>query len=110
MGYRVTIAEEACPHCGHYPEPALAVSHTYNVAPMFYLAFGPDGLKSLDGKSKDSALKILEPALKYFTANAEYLRTVEPANGWGSYDGALRLLRDIRDALESGQNLTVTVS
>lgn len=88
---------------------------TYNVDAMFALALGDEHAGVRNGA--DVVLHRKEPALERFVGRRcsdcydELVRAVarmevdpgaflelEPANGWGSYDGALDYLRRLRDA------------
>jgi len=82
-------------------EPATVAdcgNYTYNVADMYYLAMPSGGLCGLDGLSGEAALPVINGGLKYMTENANELRKLNPKNGWGSYDGAVKFLTGIRDA------------
>ena len=68
-------------------------NYTYNVAPMFRLAFGTeDGVRTLHGKAGAEAVPLIADALAYFTAHREELRALNPENGWGNVGGARRFL------------------
>ena len=70
-------------------------NYTYNVSPMFYAAFGDDGLRSLHGKTGEEAAPLISAAMEYFREHESELRAMNPANGWGNYEGAHRFLGKI---------------
>lgn len=73
-------------------------SQTYNVAPMYRLAFGcDDGVKSIRGKTCAEAAPLLDQAIAYFEAHREELEALNPSNGWGDRKGALATLRVLRE-------------
>ena len=72
-------------------------NYTYNVSPMFVRAFAgtpieKDGIRGLNGMTAQKAVPILAAAIAYFQAHEAELMLLNPHNGWGNYDGALRLL------------------
>lgn len=86
------------------PEPATvfeAGSYTYNVSPMFYLAFGKcgfgDGLRSIGGKVGREMVPVLESVSSFLRSpdNRERLKAMEPENGWGNLEGACRFVDEI---------------
>lgn len=71
-------------------------NYTYNVAPMFFKAFeSKEGIRLLDGKEGKVALKLIENALEKMENEEEY-RFLDPSNHWGSYEGAIGLLKTLR--------------
>lgn len=94
-------------------EPATVrtgLGYTYNVSPMFYDAMGGEGIRGLDGKLGRDALPLLRSAIEKMAGNPEKYRAMNPENGWGNYDGALRLLRDLLEWCESAPLATLVVS
>lgn len=58
------------------------------------------GLTGLSGLSCLIAAPILREGLRYMAEHETEMRELEPANGWGSYDGAIRYLSRILGACE----------
>lgn len=90
---------------------------TSNIGGMYYAALpGPypgggryngtgesrpsGGLPGLSGLPCADAIPILREGIAYMNANANEMRTMEPENGWGSYEGALSYLCKILAACE----------
>lgn len=71
-------------------------NYTYNVSPMYYSAFGGDGIRTLNEMKGIDAAPLISAAIRKMIANAMEYRAMEPANGWGSYDGALELLYQLQ--------------
>lgn len=102
-------------------------NYTSNVAPMFRAAipiarvdggrYGGEGLPgpvtgiiSLSGLPCRDAAVTLREALAYFDANSDALRAMNPANGWGSYDGARHFLGKCLRACEDHPSGVFAVS
>jgi hypothetical protein len=80
-----------CPTCGQSPD---RLSPTYNLGQIFRLALQPltNGIYSLEGMTGFESLPILEVARERMDARQEEFRALEPANGWGSLDGARKTI------------------
>lgn len=92
------------------PEPAYLTdwNYTSNCAPMWRAA-GAD-LAQFDGKAASECLPVLDAAIAEMAANPAKYRAMDPANGWGSYDGLLPDLRELADQFRSHPRATVRVS
>jgi hypothetical protein len=72
-------------------------NYTYNVSPMFYDALAcRDGIRGLDGAKGKDAYPLLAEAIAKMEADPAKYRAMNPKNGWGDYDGALKLLRELK--------------
>jgi hypothetical protein len=69
---------------------------TSNVAPMYHAA---DHLwiGDLNEKPAKEVIGMLRPAIAYMETHPEEMRKLEPENGWGHFESALKFLRDILD-------------
>jgi hypothetical protein len=56
------------------------------------------GLSGISGLQCDVAADILDRAIRYMYVNHKKLGALEPDNRWGTFDGALGYLIDIRGA------------
>ena len=102
---------------GEYPaEVEECGNMTSNIGGMYYKAMpGPyagggryngtgdpepdrGGLPGLSGLSCSDACGILKRGLTYMEEHEPEMRAMEPDNGWGSFEGALKYLRGIYDA------------
>jgi len=77
---------------------------TYNLSKMFYSACEAIGAPIAEGESFHSTwIKLpthqikpfLLPVLKEIQAKPEIYKPMEPSNGWGSYDSAIRFLAKV---------------
>lgn len=79
-------------------EPATvgeAGNYTYNVSQMYYDVLGGDGLRGLHEMVCAEALPLINEACAKMVADPEKYRAMNPPNGWGDYEGALRYLQGI---------------
>lgn len=81
---------------GEYPESVGEwYNYTYNVSPMFRLAFGGNGVNDLSGLTGEVAAPFLDEAIVYFHEHMDEMRDLNPSNGWGNAEGALRFLENL---------------
>jgi hypothetical protein len=77
--------------------PGIGFSETYNISSMYYAAFQgtrleKKGIRGFSDLGSKEALPLLENAIRYFQEHEDTLRSLNPANGWGSYESALEVL------------------
>lgn len=85
-------------------------NYTYNVAPMYRLALSDDnGIRSIDGKRADGCVPILKHAICVMEASPDQFRALNPENGWGNYEGALKILKQLLDACQKMPKATMRV-
>lgn len=96
MSYDVTLLADL-----GGPEPVslglLDENYTWNVYPMFHAVVG-NGPNDWDGKPASEAAEICGRILSAFAADPEKFRAMNPANGWGDFEGAREFIRRIQDA------------
>jgi len=84
---------------------------TYNLASMYYKCIDKElGLKKLDNMSCKEALPIINTAIIDLLNNADEYRKLNPSNGWGSYEGLLSKLQEIRNCCENNSDGIINVS
>lgn len=127
MSYDTKIIHPPCSHCGRSDESIDAGNMTSNVGPMYRAVLpGPyagggrydgvgepeprGGLPGLSGLPVAVALPLLRQAVIDMEARRDELLPLEPANGWGSFDGALGYLREIADSCEKAPDGFVAVN
>lgn len=66
---------------------------THNLTPMWREAGCYEALYRSDGATAESVVDCLDRALADMTARPAVFRSLNPENGWGSYEGAIRFLR-----------------
>jgi hypothetical protein len=75
---------------------------TYNLAKMYYKCIDKEkGFRKLDGMNCKEALPIVENAIRDMLVNADEYRKLNPENGWGSYEGLLATLQEMRNCCEA---------
>ena len=119
-------APQPCPTCGHVEsvdesDDDSVGNPTYNLTPIFDLALTgedlpnpevpepsvvlfrtktdrPRGLRLLSGKTGRESLELLGAAMDRFADERmrERLIALEPENGWGNVDGAVKVIRKMR--------------
>lgn len=87
---------------------SLDWNYTYNVQPMTAKA-GLRSLNMLDGVPAPVAVLALEMVIDRMAAAPDEYRKLNPANGWGDYDGFLKRLVELRDHLLLVPKATVRV-
>ena len=84
---------------------------TYNLADMYYKCIDKDkGLKKLDGMNCKEALPIINNAIQDMLNNADEYRKLNPKNGWGSYEGLLSRLQEMRNCCENNPDGIIDIS
>lgn len=95
-----------CPHCN------LTVgdlNYTHNVREMWIKAGCYDALYNSDGKKASETLPILHQAILHMSNNGPEYIQLNPANGWGSYEGALKFLKEWREICEQHPDMLIGV-
>lgn len=87
---------------------ALDWNYTYNVQPMTAKA-GLPSLNLLDGVPAPVAALALDALIDRFYREPGEYRKLNPANGWGDFDGFLDRLQKLRDHLWMVPKATVRV-
>lgn len=81
---------------------------TYNLADIYYKCID-GGFKSLKEKTCKQALPILNKAIENMIENEKEYRKLEPSNGWGTYEGLLEELRELRACCEENPDGIIEV-
>jgi hypothetical protein len=68
---------------------------------MYYQAFGEKGIYTIDNNPVKESIEILQLAIENMRNNPDYYKTMNPPNGWGDYEGALKVLTDLLDACKT---------
>ena len=85
-----------CQHCGSCLLETF--NYTYNASPMWYAIFPEDTyMVQIDGMSGDSAIYVLNVAIKRMEEQENEIRNVDMS---GSYSGFLEFLRTLLIASE----------
>ena len=73
-------------------------NYTYNVSGMWYAAIPETGIRTHYGETGRDAVPILRRIREFMEDNRDELLSMEPENGWGSYEGALQFVTDLINA------------
>jgi hypothetical protein len=92
MSYDIRMTVD---HGDGYKTRVADFNVTYNLAPMFRAAGLPESVRSLYGLSGTEAQDLLRETRARMRRKPDYFKTFNPENGWGSYDLALRLLKEM---------------
>ena len=84
-------------------------NYTCNVSPMYVDAMGVS-LSYFDGKAAKDCVKLLAQGVKNMLDDPDKYLAMEPENGWGHYEGALRYLSKLMNACIENPNATIEVS
>lgn len=93
----------------HIVKTILDINYTFNVAPMFQLALGKDGIKQLNELNREEAIELLKVGIKDMKEKPEIYKKLNPKNGWGNYEGALDVLVKILEALQHSEDTYVNI-
>ena len=106
MSYDVSLTiktgkeETEVTDCGNY---------TYNASSMYQHAMGAS-LGEFNGTSCKTAIPILKRGVKEMINNPGIHRALQPENGWGNYEGALKFLETILSNCEKYYKCTIRVN
>lgn len=90
--------------------PGWLGNMTSNVAPMWQLALNGVPLKAFHRAPCVEAAGPLAAAVRRMEADPDTYRALNPPNGWGNYDGALRYLRTLAEACAANPACRIEVS
>jgi hypothetical protein len=83
---------------------------THNVSTMWVEAGIYDSLYNSHGLKAGSIIFNLEEGLQKMTENPEKYKKLEPDNGWGTYDGAIKYLEEIILACKNNKKGIIHIS
>jgi hypothetical protein len=84
-------------------------NYTANVSPMWTRALG-EPLADLHGRTAGGVVEQLDRAIAAMQAAPGEYEAMNPANGWGRFEGALNYLRDLRAACAEHPKTQIRVS
>lgn len=87
----------------------LSANMTWNLRPMFADVNNGDGPQEWDGKRAGDVAEILTRTLTAFDADPDRFRAMNPANGWGSFEGAKEFAQEVLSACLMAPNAIVKV-
>lgn len=94
------------------PEPVylnlLDVNVTYNLTPMF-IAAGGSSPRDWNDKPASEVREQCLAVLTAFNADQAKFEALNPANGWGDFNGARAFIQEVADACAKAPRATVRV-
>lgn len=84
-------------------------NYTSNVSAMWAKALGHQ-LRDLHGRTASEATENLARAVADMAACPDLYEAMNPANGWGDYQGALNYLTRLYDGCRRWPDSTITIS
>lgn len=86
------------------------LNYTYNCGPMFGKANNGIGLsEALDGSIAKDAEILLRRVVCEMVNNPSDYQKLNPANGWGSYEGFMKFLLDFAEECRKYPNATISI-
>lgn len=73
-------------------------NYTKNVSNMFRAAIEDIGLKRFHGMGAEFAILLINKAILKMQSDPERYKKMNPENGWGDYEGALKVLQNLHAA------------
>lgn len=84
---------------------------TSNVAPMWRRALHEAGedirLRDTEGRTAGEVLPLLRRAVTHMEGHPGVYKAMNPANGWGDYEGALNYLRGVAELCQRHPKTTL---
>jgi hypothetical protein len=71
---------------------------TGNLCPMWTKAGIYEALYESKGKRAKEIIQVIESGIKDMETKPEEYKVLNPKNGWGDYDGALRWIKNLLEA------------
>lgn len=89
-----------------------AQSVTGNLDDIFIRAVGQDGLRGLDGEPVADVASQLRRAYRHISdpANRNEYLALSPRNGWGSYEGAMQIIRELLELCTENPDGVIRIS
>lgn len=94
MSLDIWLNLPACDHCGRDESGVYSGNITYNLGPMWREAGLPYS-DEIEGKTAGELVPALESGLVELEADPARFKTMNPSNGWGSYDGLVEFTKRI---------------
>jgi hypothetical protein len=94
MSLDLWMESPLCEKCGHH-DSGESFNCTYNLGDMWREVYPGEGLVEIEGMSGRVAELKVKVALDALKSDPERFEKLNPANGWGSYEGFVRFLENI---------------
>ena len=84
-------------------------NYTGNVCPMWNKAGVCDTLYTSSGKKASEITEVIRKGITAMKADPDEYKKLNPDNGWGNYEGALKFLEDLLRNLEEWPDSTIAI-
>lgn len=84
-------------------------NYTWNVSKMYVEAIG-HSLSYFDGKKAFESVDLLAKGFCEMRDHPDKYKAMNPENGWGNYEGALKYLKSLLNACVENPDATINVS
>lgn len=85
-------------------------NYTYNVSGMFRKALGGDGINDFHGLKCGECIMKLQDGIKHMEENPKEYEMLQPANKWGNFEGALKVLQNLLNSCIENIDGTVKIN
>lgn len=110
MSLDLYLVGARCEHCNRDGETFFDLNVTHNLTGMWSKAGIYDALYMSDGQRAGDHLPALEKGLADMLLNKEDYELLNPPNGWGNYEGAVRFLQSVIEGVKEHPDATFSVS
>ena len=110
MSLDIYLVDGTCSHCGRGGGPLASKNITHNVTPMWHHVGVYSALYMSDGLTAAQTLPALLAGIEHMANAIDECRAMNPPNGWGNADGALRWLKEWAASCAEYPSATIRVS
>lgn len=114
MSLDIYVEYPPCEHCGSdghsvevMDDEAVRLNYTHNVSDMWRKAGCYEALYRSEGVKASILLPTLRQSLAHMQDNPKEYLPLNPPNGWGSYEGAMKFLERVIAVLARHPNALV---
>ena len=108
MSWDIELHRSACCHCGHEVHEEVVSGLTYNLSDMLTAALW-GSIRCMHGRRAEQVRQCVEPGLQDMVADPTWYRQFNPENGWGDYNGCVRVLTRLVELCRKYPDATVEV-
>ena len=107
LDFYLMVPDETAPDGQRY---VFGENATHNLTPMWREACVYDALYMSDGRPAWSQIATLMLGVLTMIVYPDTFKALEPANGWGNYEGALEFLQNVCQACVSNPEAIIHIS
>ena len=106
MSLDIYVSSPKCPHCGADEHDNVNINITYNLSKTWRAAGFDDA--ACDGGLAVAIIPNVRESLATLKADPDRFRSMNPSNGWGTYEGLIDALQRLLEACERHPNATMS--